>query len=45
MRLASSHFTESKCIVELPDADGAICHVFGATGPDQLVEVTAFIEL
>ncbi|CAE7836736.1 unnamed protein product, partial [Symbiodinium necroappetens] len=42
MRIASSHFTESKCIVELPDA---MFHVFGATGRDQLVEVTALIEL
>ena len=45
MRIASSHFTESKCIVELPDADDAMFHVFGATGRDQLVEVTALIEL
>ncbi|OLP87680.1 Opioid growth factor receptor [Symbiodinium microadriaticum] len=45
MRIACSHFTESKCIVELPDADCAIFHVFGATGRDQLVEVTAVIEL
>ena len=45
MRIASSHFAESKCIVELPGADDAIFHVFGATGRDQLVEVTAFIQL
>ncbi|OLQ03427.1 hypothetical protein AK812_SmicGene13609 [Symbiodinium microadriaticum] len=45
MRIARSQFTESKCIVELPDADCAIFHVFGATGRDQLVEVTAVIEL
>ena len=45
MRITSSHFTESKCIVELPDADDAIFHVFGATGRDQLVEVTVVIEL
>jgi len=30
-----SHFTESKCIVELPDADDALFHVFGAIGRDQ----------
>jgi len=44
MRTASGHFTLSNCLAELPTEESTF-HIFGGVGPDQLVEVSALVEL
>ncbi|CAE7776690.1 HERC5 [Symbiodinium microadriaticum] len=44
MRTAPGHFTLNNCVVELPSEESTF-DIFGGVGPDQLVEVHAFVEL